>query len=95
MSVLFPGIFTKSLGFQQLTLAGLTVLAVPAGTRYGLLQAIAVDITWRDDGVVPVAGVGFLLPANGEPEGFNGINLRNLHLIGASAGAILNVGYYG
>lgn len=58
-----------------------------------LLQAENADIRWRDDGTNPTATVGFILPA-GESYVYEG-DIADLKLIQVSAGAILNVGYYG
>ena len=82
------------LGYQQITsLSGAQTLTVPAGATFALIQAEAVDVRWRDDGIAPTASVGMLLPS-GQPTQFSG-DLSVLKFIQTSGGsATLNVSYY-
>ena len=86
------------LGYQQLDAATLTAvssLTVPNGTTMVLLQAEAVAVRWRADGVDPTTSVGMLIAAGGEVLYSAGLSsLSALRFIRAGAGAILNVSYY-
>jgi len=81
-------------GYQQLTsLATATVLAVPAGARFALIQAEDQNVRWRDDGTAPTATVGVQLAA-GADLFFTG-DLSALRFIEETTSAKLNVSYYG
>lgn len=59
-----------------------------------LIQAEAQDIRWTDDGeTVPTAAIGMLLKANTVLE-YEG-DLSKFQFIQTTAGAILNVSFYG
>lgn len=86
----------KPLGYVQLT--GITAgqkLTVPAGARYARLRAEAQDVRFRDDGTAPTATVGDLLRATDTAGLFYDGSLAALQFTPASAGAILNVSFYG
>ncbi len=86
----------KPLGYVQLTsfAAGAT-LTVPAGARFARLRAEAQDVRFRDDGTAPTATVGDLLRATDTAGLMYDGNLSALKFAPASAGAILNVSFYG
>lgn len=89
-------------GFAQYTATGTafaltatpaTGVPVPDGAVAALIQAEAQDVRWRPDNVAPTAAIGMLLKANTVLE-YTG-DLNGLRLIAQTAGAILNVSYYG
>lgn len=83
------------LGYQQIgsaTLAAATLLTVPAGATYAVIQAETEGSRWRDDGSAPTATVGMTLAA-GEELAYSG-SLAALQFIRQAAGAILNINYY-
>lgn len=81
-------------GFQQINVpAASTALTVPKDATGAMIQCEATNVRWRDDGVAPTAGVGFILAA-GQTLDYAG-NLGNLRFIQTAAGSILNVAYYG
>lgn len=61
-------------------------------SRYVLLQAETNGVRWRDDGVLPTASVGMLIPA-GQDFWYTG-NIDNLRVIGVDGTSILNVAGY-
>lgn len=82
-------------GYQQLaSLGSAQSLTVPAGSRFALLVAEVANVRIRSDGTAPTATVGLLLKATDPPLLFDG-PLSALEAIAASAGAILNVNYFG
>jgi hypothetical protein len=85
----------KPLGYQQLTnITSATALTVPAGARYCTMQAETADVRYRDDGTAPTVAVGGIVRATDtEPFLYKGPP-KNLEVIQAAAGAILNVFYY-
>lgn len=83
------------LGYQQLTaITAATALTVPTGARYAVLVAEAQNVRWRDDGTAPTATVGMLLTTSAPAFIYCG-KLSAVNVIAATAGAILNVAYYG
>ena len=81
-------------GYQQLTgIASSTPLTIPSGATLARFQAEAQAVRWRPDGQAPTATAGMLLAAGNEE--FYNSDLTQLHFIQASAGAILNVAYFG
>lgn len=66
---------------------------IPDGSNMILLQAEDQDIRWRDDGTDPTATVGNLIAAGAIIE-YNAMPLKNLKIIAATAGAILNANFY-
>jgi hypothetical protein len=81
------------LGFQQLTLAGVASLTVPAGANMAIWQADTQAARWRDDGTAPTATVGIQVLTTSAPYEYFG-NLSAVQFIQATAGSILNVSYY-
>jgi len=84
------------LGYVQLddfdTAAGLGT--IPAGTRWALIECEGQPVRWTDDGVNPSVTFGHLLfPGDTLP--YNGSDLTAFKAIETSAGAILNVSFYG
>ena len=82
-------------GFQQYTSTGtaFALSPIPTGARIALIQSEAQVMRWRDDGTGPTATVGMNLPVGSALE-YDG-DLTALRFIAATAGAILNVSYYG
>lgn len=68
--------------------------AIPAGTSTVLIQPEAQNVRYRDDGTAPTAAVGMLLVANTVYE-FTVAQVPRMRVIAATAGAILNISYYG
>jgi hypothetical protein len=83
-----------ALGYQQIvSLSSATALSPPTGANAALIHAEGADVRWRDDGTAPSASVGMLLPAGGELY-FDG-SLSGFRAIQVSAGAKINISYYG
>ncbi len=82
-------------GVQQYTSTGtaFALSSIPAGARIALIQAEAQTIRWRDDGTAPTPTVGMNLPVGPTLE-YDG-DLTAIRFIAATAGAILNVAFYG
>lgn len=84
----------KPLGYQQITATSSAVgLTPPAGAIYARIVPEAQAVRWRDDGTSPTASVGMLW-AVGTEYVYSG-SLSSVRFIAATAGAILNVSYYG
>lgn len=87
----------RSLGYQQLTVSTAAVaLTIPKECRVALmrLEVPANRLRWRDDGVDPAAGTGFLMDSGVALE-FTG-DLNRFRAIRADAAdAVLDVSYYG
>lgn len=82
------------LGFQQITATATAVgLTPPAGARIAVIDVEAQNIRWRDDGTDPTAAVGMRILVNSESK-YSG-DLSAIKFIAETAGAILNVSYYG
>ena len=77
-------------GFQTLSPVAATFLTPPPGARIALLSASVAAVSWRDDGGVPTATVGIIIPA-GTTMQYTG-NLAAIQFI--SATGTLNVSYY-
>jgi hypothetical protein len=88
----------SSLGYRQVLAAtvdaGTTLSPIPKGTSRVVIQAEAQAVRWRDDGVNASTTVGMLLPAGGTLE-YKDNGLPQLGFISATAGAILNITFYG
>lgn len=84
-------------GYQQLTVSTAAVaLTVPKESRVAVMriEVAANTLRWRDDGVDPAAGTGFLVDS-GVPFEFMG-DLKAFRAIrSAAADAVLDVAYYG
>jgi hypothetical protein len=100
MSVNLKAITTR-LGYQQITsLSASTALTVPAADVNGLncRPAIAIitpegqAVRWRDDNIVPTAGVGMPL-AVGVTLQYDG-DITMIRFIEQVSGAKLNISYY-
>jgi hypothetical protein len=76
-------------GFQSFTPAAASLLTVPIGARVALISTGASAASWRDDGGVPTATVGILVPANTTFQ-YTG-NLAALQIICAG---LVNISYY-
>lgn len=85
----------RSRGYERLTeLTTSAALTVPEDATHCTLQAEGADVRYRDDGDAPTATVGGLVRAAAiEPLFYRG-RPRDLQVIEADAGAILNVFYY-
>lgn len=84
----------RCFGYQQITsLSAATSLSVPTGALIALIQPEVADVRWRDDGTAPTASVGMYL-GQGATLPYTG-NLNAVQFIQVSAGAKLNISYYG
>lgn len=82
------------LGYQQLTtLTAATALTPPAGATIADLVVEAQAVRYRDDAVDPTAAIGMPV-ASGARFTYVG-DLSKVKFIAQTAGAILNVSYYG
>jgi hypothetical protein len=85
-----------ALGYQQLTVSTAAIApTVPKGARiaYMRLEVAANTVRFRDDGVDPQAGTGFLVDT-GVPFWFEG-NLNALKFIrAAAADGVVDIAYY-
>lgn len=94
MSTLVAPAPATPVGYQQITtLTTSTALTVPKDARWALIVAEAQAVRWRDDGTAPTSSVGMSLAVNTTLQ-YTG-NLRAIRFIEQTAGAILNVAYYG
>ena len=90
----------QALGYAQLTgMSAATTfksasVTVPGGTTHVLLKAEAQNVRWRDDGTAPTSTVGMLMTTTDQPFLYSG-PMSALQFIQATAGAILNVAFYG
>lgn len=85
------------LGYQQLTgISSATSPTVPAGTFEMDVSVEAQAVRWRDDGTAPTAAVGELAPVQSGPAPwvYRG-NPRAIQFIAQTAGAIVNLSFYG
>jgi hypothetical protein len=86
---------SKPLGYQQITnLSSAVSLTVPLGTVYIIFKPNAQAIRYRDDGVNPTASLGYPVAAGSEYI-YTGACPTALRLIETTAGATLDVLYYG
>ena len=85
----------RALGYQQITTLGSAqALTVPEGTSLAIITPEVQAIRWRDDGVDPTAAVGYPLPVGAELQ-YTSKNIKQLKFIEQTAGAVLNIVYYG
>ncbi len=88
--------FIEPLGFVNVSAAALAAAVplggIPAGTKIAYIQADGGNVRYTDDGTVPTALIGMLLPDTGVLE-YTGL-LTNLKFILASGAPKLNVSYY-
>jgi hypothetical protein len=84
----------KALGYQQILPTVSTGLTIPAGTRYAIVTCLGAAVRWRDDRAAPTPTVGYPLSPGSELLYDSG-SLPGLRFIEQTAGAELNVCYYG
>lgn len=74
--------------------AGTALPSIPRGTVKVTINVEGSPIRWRDDGTNPTASVGMLVPA-GTTFDYRDQGLSSFRAVSATAGAILNISYYG
>lgn len=80
-------------GFEQISgMAAATSLSPPQGALYALIQCLAQNVRWRDDGTSPTTAVGMQLAAD-KSMFYNG-ELGHIEFIEEAAAAELNITYY-
>lgn len=80
-------------GYEQITSLTTAIgLTVPANARMALIQVLAQDVRWRDDGTDPTTGVGMLISAGNE-FWYTG-DLDAIKFIELVADSEINVAYY-
>lgn len=82
-------------GYQQFTAAATAqTFTLPTGKkpRMALIQALAQNIRWRDDGTAPTAAIGYQLAAGSELA-YSG-DLSTFQFIEEAASAEVNISYY-
>jgi hypothetical protein len=87
----------RAKGYQQFAAGSIdaaTALTVPDGTSLALIIPAAQAVRWRDDGVNPSATVGQPLAVGSELR-YDSVSISAFRVIAQTAGAILNVTYYG
>lgn len=96
MDFLYPSASAaKSLGYQQITdLSAAVGLTIPEGTCFVLFKPTGQAIRFRDDGTNPTASVGYPV-AVGYEYVYTGSAPSRIRLIEVTAGAVLDVLYYG
>lgn len=97
MVMLQGSVAERALGYQQLLAGEVDVgtgLVIPDGTATVIVVVEGQSVRWRDDGIAPTATIG--MPATaGTTLRFDSQALKALRFISQTAGAILNVSYYG
>ncbi len=93
---MLPGFISeRPLGYVQLTSLGTSQgLTIPNGCSLILVSPTNQSVRWRDDGVDPTATIGQPLAAGFELR-YTATGMTRLRFIEQSAGAILNVTFYG
>lgn len=83
-------------GYQQITsLSGATGLTVPSGATRAFIVVEGRAVRWRDDGTDPTPAIGMFLGV-GEELDYNFVTtLTAIKFIEETAGAVLNISYYG
>lgn len=85
----------RVLGYQQITdVSASTALTIPPGTVLILVTPLVAPVRYRDDGTAPTAAVGYPLAVGVELQ-YTAQQAAQLRFIQQSAGAELNVLYYG
>ncbi len=86
----------KALGYVQLTnlAAAVGMGTIPAGTSFAIVQPETANTRWRDDGTDPTSTVGYPLAAGSELQ-YDAAQLTRVKFIEQSAGAKLNICFYG
>lgn len=85
------------LGYAQILAAALATpqaLTIPAGTVLILVTPEVQSVRWRADGTAPTATVGYPLSVGSEAR-FTLKQMAALQFIAQTAGAILNVYFFG
>ncbi len=81
-------------GYEQITsLGSATALTVPGGATRAVVVVEGHAVRWRDDGTNPTSSIGMLLGI-GEELNYTA-NLAAIKFIEQTAGAILDISYYG
>ncbi len=83
-------------GYEQITsLSAATGLTIPSGATRAFIVVEGRAVRWRDDGVDPTPTVGMLLGV-GEELNYNFVtSLSSIKFIEQTAGAVLDISYYG
>lgn len=87
----------RSLGYFQITSPDGTATSFPtppAGASFAQISAEAQAVRWRDDGTNPTATIGYPLAAGSELR-YDANGLSRLRFCQQTAGAILNVAFFG
>jgi hypothetical protein len=87
----------RAKGYQQFAAGSLATaqpLTFPAGCSVALIIPEAQAVRWRDDGTDPTAAVGQPLAVGAELR-YDSCSISAFRVIAQTAGAILNVVYYG
>jgi len=85
----------RSLGYVQITdLSTAQPLTIPPGCTLVLVTPEVAAVRWRDDGTAPTATVGYPLAVGGELQ-YSATRMEALRFIQQTAGAIINVAFYG
>jgi hypothetical protein len=94
----YPGVWgLQALGYQQFAAGAVDTaqsLTVPVGTALVIFEPETQAIRFRDDGTDPTTTVGMPV-AVGEMYEYAGAQPTRIRVIASTAGAILNVLYYG
>lgn len=94
VTILNDATYATPLGFEEVSdLSTVSSLTPPTGSQTALIQAEGEDVRWKGDGSDPTGTEGMLL-LSGESIRYSG-DLGALRFIEATAGASLNVSYYG
>jgi len=95
MSILSQFESRTPMGYEQLTgLSSAKSTTVPPGSRMALINCDTQAVRWRDDNVAPTAGIGMYMAAGADVLLYVG-NLNSLQFIEVTAGASVNITYYG
>ena len=86
-----PGTATV-MGSLAASLSAATPLPAPEGTTHAVIAVSAAGIRYRDDGVVPTAGLGLPIAQN-EIFTFAG-NMKNIQFIAQSGSPVLDILFY-
>ncbi len=70
------------------------VAGIPAGTTLAIITPEAQAVRWRDDSTAPTAAVGYPLAVGSELR-YDAAGFRQLQFIAQTAGAVLNVAFFG
>lgn len=87
----------RALGYEQFaagTINAATALNFPVGTQVAIFKPAAQAIRFRDDGTDPTAAVGYPVAVGAEYV-YASVSISRLRVIASTAGAVLDVLYYG